>query len=212
MISCLCVTHERPEFMPWLEHQFLKNHGDDLLIIDSSAVPWVSAVGRVVHAPSLPGISEKRTLALSLAQSDFVTWFDDDDWQHPYKLENAWRFSDYDDIDAVGSRTALMYSTLTGKCSYYESRYEPIIFNSATYLKSAVPPTFNEALLTGEDTDWHERFFRSHPNFVTLGEPQHAWLCHTRNITNKSSSKFFTQPCTIPFDEWERDFLAKLVT
>lgn len=198
--------------MPWLEHQFLKNRGDDLLIIDSSAVPWVSTVGRVVHTPSLPGISEKRTLALSLAQGDFVTWFDDDDWQHPQKLENAWRFSDYGGIDAVGSRTALMYSTLTGKCSYYESRYEPIIFNSATYLKSAVPPTFNEALVTGEDTDWQLRFYASHPNFVTLGEPQHAWLCHTKNITNKSSSKFFTQPCTIPFDEWERDFLKKLVT
>lgn len=225
MISCLCVTHERPEFMPWLEHQFLKQFcypwgvprpspRAELLIVDSSAVPWVSAIGRVLHARDAPGISAKREIALRGSVGDFITWFDDDDWQHPYKITTACDILELQGGvgEAVGSRTALMYSTLTGKCSYYESRYEPIIFNSATYLKSAVPPTFNEALVTGEDTDWQLRFYASHPNFVTLGEPQHAWLCHTKNITNKSSSKFFTQPCTIPFDEWERDFLKRLVT
>ena len=219
MISCLCVTHERPEFMPWLEHQFWKQVGScidkELIIIDSSAVPYVGlgADVRVIHRPDLPGISAKRTLALKITRDEFITWFDDDDWQHPYKLKGALNlFRDISNIDAVGSRTALMYSTLTGKCSYYESRYEPIIFNSAVYRKSEVPPTFNESLVTGEDTDWQMRFFETKPNFITLGEPQHAWLCHTKNVTNKSSSKFFERANTIPFDDWEREFLAKLYT
>lgn len=200
--------------MPWLEYQFLKQDtfaGAELIVVDSSAIPWESAFATVIHVPRWPRISAKRNAALEFAHGEYVTWFDDDDWQSPFKL------SCIDDLEAsnygaAGSRMASMYSTLTGKCSNYESRYEPLIFNSAVYLKSAVPPTFNEALVTGEDTDWQLRFFETRPNFVTLGEPQHAWLCHTKNITNKSSSKFFTQPCTIPFDEWERDFLKRLIT
>ena len=229
MISCLCVTHERPEFMPWVEHQFLKQTGEDfrgyrkngdsefgseLIIIDSSVTPWISENPRVrvVHAPGASGIAEKRSRVLEYASGEFISWFDDDDWQDPFQLGRVLLLVNDNEFDAVGSRTALMYSTLTGKCSYYESRYEPIIFNSAVYRKNAVPTTFNEGLATGEDTDWQLRFFETKPNFITLGEPMHAWLCHTKNVTNKSSSKFFERACTIPFDDWEREFLAKLYT
>jgi hypothetical protein len=210
MISCLCVTHERHEFLPWVEHQFLKQRAssDELIIVDSSERPWVSAVASVVHVPGVQGIAEKRTIALEYGRQPLISWFDDDDWQHPEKLHKAPYFLER--AAAVGCRHASMYSTLTGKVTHYESRFEPIIFNSAVYRRSAVPPTFDHRKVTAEDTEWQERFFQSRPTFITLGEPMHAWLCHTKNITNKSSSRFFDKPNDIPFDAWELEFLKGL--
>ena len=208
MISCLCVTHERHEFMPWVEHQFTKQSRcseDELIIIDSSTIPWVSNVATVVHMPSAPGISEKRTAALSHAQGSHITWFDDDDWQSPEKLLRGQDVCD--NIAAIGARHASMYSVVSKKCGLYESHYEPIIFNSAVYRRSSVPPAFSEHHVVGEDTEWHERWLRSRPTFLTVGEPLHAWLCHGKNITNKANSRFFEQPCDVPFDDWERAYL-----
>lgn len=226
MISCLCVTHDRHEFMPWLEHQFFKQHvfegrfrsnndtQSELLIFDSSPEPWEPTPDSnitVHHCPAWPDISAKRTAALAAAQFPFVTWFDDDDWQSPSKLLRAERSIGMDaDMVAVGARSAEMFSTVTGLCRNYESHHEPIIFNSAVYRKSAAPQTFSEHHITGEDTEWHERFFATRPNFITLGEPLHAWLCHTKNITNRANSMFFEKPCSIPFDDWEKKFLQDL--
>lgn len=212
MISCLCVTHERPEFMPWVEHQFEKqteNQEAELIIVDSSQVPWVSESSAVFHVKE-SGISEKRTIALSLASGDAITWFDDDDWQHPEKLGQGAALSWRTRFEAIGARHAYMYSCATGRAALYESTYEPIIFNSAVYRKSSVPKSFDPNKITGEDTDWHERWLRTRPSYVTLGQPMHAWLCHTRNITNKSSSRFFELGSPIPFDAWELDFIADM--
>jgi len=213
VISCLCVTHERHEFMPWVVHQFLKQHGDrELIVVDSSAVPWVyekrnifnhvEVSVRVVHAPKSPGISAKRTRALYEARGEYITWFDDDDWQSPEKCSMQ-------NYRAVGARHAYMFSVESGKCDLYESTYEPIIFNSAVYAKAYVPKHFDVSLITGEDTDWNTRWLASRPTFLTLGTPMHAWLCHGKNITNKSNSRFFERENAIPFDEWELEFLRK---
>ena len=216
MISCLCVTHERPEFMPWVEHQFRKQSATfrvdgELIIIDSSEKPWVPQSDDVIVIPSKHrGIAEKRTEALSWSSGDIITWFDDDDWQSPTKLGCAWLFSKRVRYDAVGSSHAEMYSCVQGLSSKYESRYEPLIFNSALYRKSAVPETFDASRITGEDTDWQMRFFARHPNFITLGEPMHAWLCHGKNITNKANSRFFDRQSKVPFDAWELDFLKRM--
>lgn len=213
MISCLCVTHDRHEFMPWLEHQLLKQSVADaeLIIVDSSPAPWDSTNARVtvLHTTAWPGISEKRTHALAMARGEFITWFDDDDWQNPRKLE-AGLVLDGKPLDAVGARSAEMFSTVTGLCRHYESHHEPIIFNSGVYRKASVPKAFSEQHLTGEDTEWQERFFAKYPNFITLGEPLHAWMCHGKNITNRANAMFFEKPCTIPFDLWELAFLEKL--
>ena len=235
MISCLCVTHERHDFMPWVEHQFLKQHGmksmlggrAELVIVDSSAAPWVSTLPfvRVIHAPACPGISVKRKLAMHEALYDYVTWFDDDDWQSPRKClmaesEMYDRFFWFSTtgvyasgdarVCAIGAGHAYMFSCASGLASLYESGHEPIIFNSGVYRRSSVPQTFDESKITGEDTDWQERWLLSRPTYLTVGEPLHAWLCHDRNITNKSTSRFFDLPNPIPFDEWEIDFLRDL--
>ena len=197
--------------MPWVEHQFLKQTARKLaklIIVDSSERPWVSehpSIG-VIHAPGVSGISQKRTMALAAADTDLITWFDDDDWQAPTKLEKL----PPRDMAAIGARHAYMYSVESGKAGLYESNYEPIIFNSGVYHKSSVPKQFDPGKITGEDTEWHERWLATRPSYVTLGEPMHAWLCHSKNITNTSSSRFFELANPIPFDDWELEFLERM--
>jgi len=183
--------------MPWVKYQFDKQGRIDAeLVIVSGA----------------SGISAGRTEAMQRARGEFIAWFDDDDWQHPGKLELAMMVLKPNGrmVSAAGTRHAYMYSVSTGKASLYESTYEPIIFNSAVYRKNSVPQNFDSSLITGEDTDWHERWLRTRPTYVTLGQPTHAWLCHGKNITNKDTSRFFELANPIPFDDWERDFLEKL--
>lgn len=103
-----------------------------------------------------------------------------------------------------------MYSTVSGQAALYESTYEPIIFNSAVYRKNSVPQNFDLTRITAEDTEWHERWLKTRPSFVTFGEPMHAWLCHGKNVTNRANSRFFELPNPIPFDDWEREFLERL--
>lgn len=197
--------------MPWVEHQFTKQpriSNDELIIVDSSAIPWASDVARVIHMPGAPGIPEKRTAALALARGNAITWFDDDDWQSPEKLLRG--LDVCAGVDAIGARHASMYSCMTGMAGLYESHYEPIIFNSAVYRKSSVPAAFSEHHVVGEDTEWHERWLRSRPTYLTIGQPLHAWLCHGKNITNKANSRFFEQRCDVPFDDWERAYLKAL--
>jgi glycosyltransferase involved in cell wall biosynthesis len=201
--------------MPWVEHQFWKQRAvlgiGELVIADSSGVPWVTQEPdwvRVIHAPDAPGISAKRAIALREARGEYITWFDDDDWQAPNKLAISWRLDE--NVAAYGSRHAYMFSCASGLASLYESGHEPIIFNSGVYRRNSVPQTFDESKITGEDTDWQERWLLSRPTYLTVGEPLHAWLCHDRNITNKSTSRFFDLPNPIPFDEWELDFLRDL--
>src|SRR5512143_1746604 len=93
LVSCLCVTEGRAAFMPWLlwcfDRQIWPHR--ELVIIDSSSQPC--QIGgrddiRVVCVPQRTIVGKKRNLALAEACGDVVTWFDDDDWQHPNKL--AW--------------------------------------------------------------------------------------------------------------------------
>jgi glycosyltransferase involved in cell wall biosynthesis len=92
LVSCLCVTEGQPAFMPWLlwcfDHQ--RWSPSELVIVDSSPEPLQIAARddiRLVTASPGTGVARKRNLALQEARGDVITWFDDDDWQHPHKLE-----------------------------------------------------------------------------------------------------------------------------
>jgi hypothetical protein len=213
LVSCLCVTHSRPEFMPWVVHQFEKQQAKcfaELVIVQSGTEQKNLTTGRIRHVQrSYGGISAKREEALVITDAPFVTWFDDDDWQAPDKLARGLA-SMGESTSAVGARHAYMYSIESGQASLYESTYEPIIFNSAVYRKNSVPQNFDSTKITGEDTEWCERWLKTRPSYVTLGEPTHAWLCHGRNIVNKANSRFFEEPNPIPFDEWELGFLERM--
>ena len=90
-MSCLCVTEDRPAFFPWLLWNYRKQdyRARELVIVDSSgeppAVPDEPGV-TVVRCPPRTSVARKRNLAVEAARGTLITWFDDDDWQHPRKL------------------------------------------------------------------------------------------------------------------------------
>jgi len=91
LFSCLCVTEDRPAFMPWLLWNFDKQDYEprELVVVDSSLTPQALPSRpdlNVVRCPYGTGVAAKRNLALASARGAFLTWFDDDDWQHPGKL------------------------------------------------------------------------------------------------------------------------------
>src|SRR5690349_4429865 len=90
LISCLCVTEDRPEFMPWLLWCFDRQSHPlrELVIVDSSTEPFDPGSRsdvRVITMPRGTTIARKRNRAIHEAHGDIITWFDDDDWQHPEK-------------------------------------------------------------------------------------------------------------------------------
>lgn len=219
LISCLCVTHERPEWMPWLLHQFEKQIGlgyfdAELVIVDSSKTPcdYSSPSIRVISSSS-PQIAPKRTTALAAAQGELIAWLDDDDWSNPSRLTRLLDAIDEGTLRraAAGGRHAYKVDQRTLRCSLYESTYEPMIFNGALYGRAAVPKDFHGE--TGEDTDWQMRFLQSRPSYAVVGgEPLTAWICHGRNISNSNQNCSFDLPPQVPFDDWERDFLKNIST
>ncbi|MGC4067365.1 MAG: glycosyltransferase family A protein [Polyangiaceae bacterium] len=91
LVSCLCVTERRAAFMPWLLWGFERQTYEhrELVIVDSSPEPLsISRANvRVLAAPPGSNVPTKRNLALDAARGDYIAWFDDDDWQHPERLE-----------------------------------------------------------------------------------------------------------------------------
>lgn len=217
LISCLCVTHERPEWMPWLLHQFEKQQGlggvdTELIIIDSSKNPldFESPNIRVLSS-DCAGIAGKRNQALSAMNGQAFAWFDDDDWSAPHRLRRLVDATQEHLVQAAGSRTAKRYSVASGKCASYVSTYEPFIFNGALYDKRVALEKFNRSLVTGEDTDWHMCWLRTRPSYTVIGGADlTAWMCHGKNVSGSNSSVMFDEPNTIPFDEWELDFLEMM--
>src|SRR5262245_37893777 len=90
LVSCLCVTEDRAAFMLWLlwccDRQTYARR--EVVIVASSASSFEPGDRndiRVVGMPTGSSIASKRNRALKEARGEIITWFDDDDWQHPNK-------------------------------------------------------------------------------------------------------------------------------
>src|SRR5690606_18181691 len=92
LVSCLCVTHERPAFREWLLWNFDKQSWPhkELIVVDSSAtLAWPERPDLRVIACDRNSVPLKRNIALDAVSGRYLAWFDDDDWQHPERLERA---------------------------------------------------------------------------------------------------------------------------
>lgn len=200
IVACLACTN-RPEWRPWLLHQYEKQSWPDkeLFIEDGEGL-----------------IPEKRTRLLQRAKAAdcrYVAWFDDDDWSdiqrlrdgvlaltalHPY-ADGARRAP-----AAVGNVRSFMVSVESRLGITYQAP-EGIIFNGAVFELAQCPETFSRALPAGEDTDWLARWHRRRPTYVIQGAPMHLWLCHKKNITNRCDVRSYTEtvPQLITEDEWK---------
>jgi glycosyltransferase involved in cell wall biosynthesis len=196
LTSCLCVTEDRRAFMTWLAWNYGKQDyaQRELVIVDSSRGDTVSfddPTVTVVRCAPGSSIAQKRNLALQEARGSLVTWFDDDDWQHPRKLSilNAALC----DTDAVaGSQHAWFVDLRRGRARRYDSRRMVLFTGSVFRRKALAVDRFDEKRERAADTAWLGSVIqRSHREPRIVPELVTWWLCHERNISNPATRYAF---------------------
>jgi hypothetical protein len=188
LVTCLCVTHERHKWIPWVYAQVMKQTcGTDGRVFDSSAVPH-----QLSNRPCDPiAIAPKRNIALASVTSPYFAWFDDDDWSHPERLERCVELLEAcPQLVAAGPVDAYKIDARTLAAQPYTTN-EHLIFNGAVFRTSHWQRfSFAERLAVGEDTDWMMRGLRGQA-YGVVNKILSAWLCHTRNIANRADRILF---------------------
>jgi FkbM family methyltransferase len=198
LFSTLCVTEDRPAFVDWVLWNFDKQDyaQRELVVVDSSdgpssydGIPQV----RVVRAPPGTSVPAKRNLALAAARGELVTWFDDDDWQHPRKLSLL--------ADALerrlvaGTRRSWFVDLRTGAVAPFQLN-QGLLFNSAGCRRTVfdgVP--FDERRTRASDTPWMLAVRRkARGSEALLDTPLFFWLSHAHNLSNPAGRRGFTRP------------------
>lgn len=193
-ICCICVTQDRPEFIPWLQWNFERQtHPDkELLVIDSSKDRRDYAIenSRWHYVDPGTNISAKRNIGLELAAGDAIAWMDDDDWQHPERLERmAAVLEGVSRPTVIGTPFGWFYDLATGRARMHMGR--DVLFNSALIpIRTARIFRFDEEILACADTPWMQSILMAAPS-RQLSWAAHVWLCHEANVCNPASRKTF---------------------
>jgi hypothetical protein len=180
LVTCLCVTHDRPQWMDWVDKQMSKQKVPHVGLIVATGV---------LGAPA--AIAPKRNIALAGVQTSYFAWFDDDDWSHPERLSRCVQMLE-ESPTLIAAGCTRGYKIDAGTLRSYDFRsMQPLVFNSAVYRTSHWQNfKFNESLAVGEDDDWQKRGFRDARYGVDrkiLG----SWMCHGSNIANRSDRIIF---------------------
>ena len=198
LASCLCVTEDRPAFADWLLWNFEKQDyaERELVVVDSSEgpSPYESLPRvRVVRAPHGTNVPAKRNLALAAAGGELVTWFDDDDWQHPRKLSLL--ADALGRREVAGTRRSWFVDLRTGAVAPFALN-QGVIFNSVGCRRSLVSDVaFDERRTKASDTPWMLAVRRkARGSEALLDAPLFFWLSHARNLSNPAGRRGLTRP------------------
>ncbi len=184
--------------MPWLLWCFDRQTWPhrELVIVDSSPQPFHTTGRediRIVRAPHGTLLGKKRNMALAQAAGDVVTWFDDDDWQHPEKL--AWLVAALgNDAPYAGASAGWFVDLKHLRCLPYRGRNGKVVFNSAAFRKDAVLSVrFRENLRRASDNYWMRAVYSRYPGQAALihRDDTFFWLCHEQNLSNPARRRRF---------------------
>ena len=195
LASCLCVTEDRPAFVPWLLWNYRRQDhpARELVIVDSSHEPLPEpedASVTVVRCPPGTSVARKRNLAVEAARGKLIAWFDDDDWQHPRRLSLLARALGADGVLAGPDRSWFI-DLRRGRARPYEGR--GVIFNGLAVRRAALAGVrFDERRPRAADTAWVAALRRSGVRVVP--EVLSCWLCHDANVSNPASRYVFPYP------------------
>lgn len=194
-MSCLCVTEDRAAFVPWLRWNYRKQDyvPRELVVVDSSRrdpPAFLEDEVTVVRCPPGTSVARKRNLAVAAARGTFLSWFDDDDWQHPRKLSIL--------AAALEDGTVLAGPTRSWFVDLRRERARPydgrsVIFNGLAVRRDALDGVgFDEGRERAADTAWItgiRKRSRSAPRIVP--SLLSWWLCHGDNISNPARRYVF---------------------
>jgi glycosyltransferase involved in cell wall biosynthesis len=182
--------------MPWLEWNYRKQDyaQRELVIVDSSrgdAPLFDESSVTVVRCAPGTSVAKKRNLALEAARGSVVSWFDDDDWQHPRKLSLLHAALGDDDAIA-GSQHAWFVDLRRARARRYESR-RMVLFTGSVFRGEALAEArFDEKRERAADTAWLRSLIqRTHREPRVVPELVTWWLCHEWNISNPARRYVF---------------------
>lgn len=194
-ISYLCVTQDRPEFMPWLLWNFRRQaHSDkELIIVDASERPFATRRKgvRVIAAPGA-GHTAMRNIALGEAKGEAITWLDDDDWRHPDSVATLLPLLD-EGTPVVGGRVLWFVDLFTGECRRHVERKNLLFLEILVNIEVARSVTFDEAIEHGSDLIWRNELVARYPFAFNYGNPT-LLMCHDRNMGNQAADHTFNRP------------------
>lgn len=174
----LCCTN-RPHFAKWVAWNYAKQSG-----------PVERELVLVEGPPEGGTLTADRQRALELATGSHIAWFDDDDWQHPQRLELSLAIATGTaprGDSLTGSRRTFYFDIRTQRCEPYAG--EDLIFNSLLVpveLARSVPSDL-------EGSAWRFSLLENNRKRVQpFGVSPHrdpllfVYLIHGRNILNRS--------------------------
>ena len=190
LVSCLCVTRDRLAFMPWLLWGFDRQTWSrkELVVIDNSAQPLSLPDRpdvRILRAPEAAHVAAKRNQALDAARGVIIAWFDDDDWQHPSRLE-ASVASLRDGTPCTGPTSSWMLDLTGGKTWHFRGSREWMLFNGAAFRTDVARcARFDPARRRASDTVWLARLIDSGAalGWQPLELRTFFWLVHGSNLS-----------------------------
>lgn len=190
LVSCLCVTSGREAFMPWLVWCFDRQTWPtkELVVIDGSSVPFAPKGRpdiRVIATPTSTSVPEKRNLALQAARGRVVAWFDDDDWQHPERIERLVAILTRG-APIAGPRDACIIELFGARAWLYPGFSDSILFNGSGFVTEiARGELFDARYRRASDTVWMSDLVRKCGRLgaLPISEPNFFWLWHTTNLS-----------------------------
>lgn len=198
LVSCLCVTEDRSAFLPWLLWNYRKQdyQARELVVVDSSreSPALDEPAVTLVRCPPRTSVARKRNLAVEAACGTLITWFDDDDWQHPRKLSLLAAALGGDGVLA-GPKQSWFIDLHRGRARPHEAQ-RSLIFNGLAVRRAALDGVrFDEQRARAADTAWVASVRRQMrcsarvvPQILSL------WLCHAGNISNPVTRFVFPHP------------------
>jgi glycosyltransferase involved in cell wall biosynthesis len=196
LISCLCVTEDRPAFVPWLWWNYEKQDHPacELIVVDSSREPVQLPVRddvTVIRCPPRTTVGRKRNIAIEAARGVALIWFDDDDWQHPRKASLLASALEGDGVLA-GIAHSWFVELSSGRCRRHEWARGVLFNGSAARREAVVNIGFDETLERAADTAWMISVNRrSHGTAAIVSETVFFWLCHDGNVSNPARRYVF---------------------
>ena len=150
-----------------------QDHVNRELIVVSDDDDWPEWVTFVRCDSNIP---TKRNLAMAVADGDAITWFDDDDWQHPSKLSII---SPHVSIrTTVGCTHSFFYNPLTNLVAAFDGA---MLFNSVGVARYGLP-AFDESQTVGSDTSWLSKL--DYRDKHAVDDLLFFWITHKHNISN----------------------------
>ena len=203
-VSILCITKDRPEFLPWLKWDIEKQTYDghrEVIVVDSSKESnkaWFAyhmPYARLIELPNHYVCGHARQAALDASTGDVIAWFDDDDWHHPDHLKACvGGLQGGAHISVVTAKDRLILKTMT-LFTFEES----ILCHTPFFVcraEDAKRYDF-EPLLLGEDVPWMEQvagdaFHEPGAVFIPKWNLPSFLLIHHKNTWNSPDKHEYT--------------------